>query len=94
VLILKVVLYCTTIAVALVFAFWELKLKRQLTDEDFQPSKNVGDFGILNDLSERMQREHILRGLPQQVRRKFKVVVGFKFLFLALLIIEVFVLQR
>ena len=92
--ILKVVIYSATIAAALFFGFWELKLKRQLTDGAFQPSKNVGDFGALNDLSERMQRERILRGLPKQVLLKFKMVVGLKFLFLAILIVEVIFLQK
>jgi hypothetical protein len=91
---LRIVIYSATIAAAFFFGFWELKLKRQLTDRDFRPSENPGDFGVLNDLSERMQRERILRGLPQQVLRKFRLVASLKFLFFALLVVEVIFLQK
>ncbi len=91
---LRIVIYIATIAAAFFFAFWEQKLKERLTDGDFRPSKNPGDFGVLNDLSERMQRERILGGLPQQALRKLKLVVSLKFLFLALLIAEVIFLQK
>jgi hypothetical protein len=92
-LILKVVTYCATIAVALFFAFWELRLKRQLTDDALQPRKMVSDFGILGDLSERATREQILRGLPRQAVFKLRMVVVLKFLSVAILIAEVVVLQ-
>jgi len=91
---LKIALYCVTSAAALFFAFREQKLRRALTDEEFQPSKNVGDFGVLNDLSEEMQRERILRALPPQALRKYRMAVGLKFLFVAILIAEVIVLQK
>jgi hypothetical protein len=94
VLTFKVVLYCATIAAALFFAFWELKLKRQLTDGALQPLKSVSDMGISNDLSERMKRERLLRSLPRQMRFKLRMVVGLKFLFVAILIVEVILLQK
>ena len=91
---LKVLIYGATLTAAFFFAFLEMKIKLQLTDPTFRPSKNPGDFGVLNDLSERMQRERILSGLPKQVRRKFNLVVGLKFLFVALLILEVMFLHK
>jgi hypothetical protein len=54
----------------------------------------VADFGIWNDLSERMQRERILRDLPKEARRKYHLAVGLKLLFVVLFIVEVLVLQR
>jgi hypothetical protein len=90
----KVVVYCITLASALFFAFWELKLKRRLTEEAFRPSDRAGDFGILNDLPEKMKREQILRDQPRQALFKFRMVVILKFLFVAILIVEVIVLQR
>jgi hypothetical protein len=92
--ILKVVTYCTTIAAAMFFAFWELRLKRQLTDSAIQPVERVSDLGIMNDLSERMRRERVLRELPKQRLFKFRMVVMFKFLFVAILIAEVLILQK
>jgi hypothetical protein len=94
VLIAKILIYSATIAAALLFGFWELRLKRQLTDDALHPPARVSDLGIVNDLSERMKREHFLRTLPRQKLRKFKLVVGLKFLFAVLFIIEVIVLQR
>ena len=90
----RVVVYCSTIAVALFFAFWELRLKDQLSDETLQPSKHISDIGVLNDLAERAKRERFLRDLPQQALKKVRIVVGLKFLFVALLIVEIIVLQR
>jgi hypothetical protein len=93
-LILKLVTYSVTFGAAILFAFLEQRLKLQLTDADFQPSNSPADFGVLNDLSERLQRERILKGLPKQTLHKFKVIVGLKFLFLALLVAEVLFLQK
>jgi hypothetical protein len=61
---LEVLIYGTTIAAMFFFGFLEKKMRRQLTDPTFQPSKNPGDFGFLNDLSERRQRQRILSSLP------------------------------
>ena len=76
------------------FAFWELRLKRQLTDSAMQSSERVSDIGIMNDLSERMKRERVLRDLPRHALSKFRMVVMFKFLFVAILIVEVILLQK
>ena len=93
-LIAKILIYSATIAAGLLFGFWELKLKHQLTDDALHPPARVDDLSIVNDLSERMKRERFLRTLPRQKLQKIKLVVGLKFLFVALLIIEVIVLQR
>ena len=92
--ILKVVTYCATIAAAMLFAFWELRLKRQLTDGAVRPVERVCDLGVINDLSERMRREQALRDLPKQALFKLRMVVVLKFLLVAILIAEVIVLQR
>ena len=94
-LVAKVLIYTATIAAAFFFAFWESKLKRQLTDEaaDNLP-ESMNDLGIVNDLRKRMVRERFLSSLPRQRLLKFRVAVGLKFLFFVLLIIEVIVLQR
>lgn len=89
----KVITYSVTIAAAMFFAFWELRLKRQLTDSAVQPTEKVIDFGVIN-LSERIRREQALRDLPRQALFKFRMVVMFKFLFVALLIAEVVIIQR
>ncbi len=91
--ILKVVIYSVTILAAMFFGFWELRLKEQLTDSAFQPSKMVSDFGAFN-LSERIKREQILRDLPKEAKSKYRKVVMLKFLFVAILIAEVIILQR
>ena len=89
----KVITYSVTIAAAMFFASWELRLKRQLTDSVGQPSKMVSDFGVIS-LRERLRREQILRDLPSEEKFKYRMVVMFKFLFVAILIAEVIVLQR
>jgi len=76
------------------FAYWERKLKLQLTEEAVQPLKYVSDLGFLYDFKESLQRERFLRGLPAQVKFKYRMAVGLKFLFIAILVIEVFVLRN
>ena len=83
----KVLTYSITIAAAFFFGFSELKLKRQLTDEAPQLPKGIVDRGIMDDLSERMERERFLRSLPRQRLRRYKSAVALKFLFILLLII-------
>lgn len=90
--ILKAVTYSGTILAALFFAFWELRLKDRLTDR-LQPSKTASDFGAIN-LSERLRRESALRDLPKPALFWLRIVIMFKFLFVAILIAEVIVLQR
>jgi len=76
------------------FAYWERKLKVQLTDEAAQPLKYVSDLGALYEIKESLQRERFLKGLPAQVKSRYRMAVGFKFLFFAILIIEVLVFQK
>ncbi len=76
------------------FGFWEDRLKRQLTDSAMKPLVWVSDVGIMHDLKERMRRERVLRHLPKQALFKFRMVVVFKLLFVAILIAEVIILQR
>lgn len=76
------------------FAFWELRLKRQLTNGATQPANRGSALGITNDLSDRMRREQILKELPKQRVSKLRTVVMLKFLFVAVLIAEVLILQR
>jgi hypothetical protein len=76
------------------FAFWELRLKRQLTDSISPQSTAISDTGVINDLSERMRHERALRELPKAALSKLRAVIALKFLFVAILIIEVIVLQR
>ncbi len=75
------------------FGFWELRLKRRLTDSAPQPSKIVSDLGVIN-LSDRLMRERILKDLPREAKFKYRMVVMFKFIFVAILIAEVIILQR
>jgi hypothetical protein len=91
---LKVVTYCATIAAAMFFAFWELRLKRRLTEDSMQPAERVSDLGVMNDLSRRMRREQVLRNLPKQAIFKLRSVIMFKFLSVAILIAEVLLFQR
>ena len=90
----KVLVYSVTIVAAFLCAFWELKLKRQLTDEALHLPERASDLGIVNDLSERLKRERFLGTLPRQRLCKFRLVAALKFLFVFLLIIEVIVLQK
>jgi hypothetical protein len=92
--ILKVVIYSVTIAAALFFAFREDRLRRQLTDEAPQPPVSVGDMGYINDFKEEMRRERYLSSLPKQALFKYRRAAMLKFLFVAILIAEVLILQR
>ena len=92
--ILKIALYLLTIAGAFFFAFWEIKLKEQLTDGALQQHESASDFGIWNDLSIKIRRERSLKNLPRRQLFKFRVIVSFKFLFVAILVVEVIFFQR
>lgn len=91
--VLKALTYGVTILVAMFFGFWELRLKEQLTDTVVQPSKTVSDFGAVN-LSDRVRRERALGDMPKQALFKLRTIITLKFLFLAILVVEVIVLQR
>jgi hypothetical protein len=91
---LKLFIYALTAALAMFFAFWELRLKRQLTDSAATPNTRPSEFGVINDLSERMNRERVLADLPRETLTKFRAVVALKFLFVVMLIVEVIILQK
>jgi hypothetical protein len=92
-LIFKLATYSMTIAAAMFFGYWELRLKRELTDNAVEPRKRPSEFGISGDLSERVERERILSGLPEEGLSKLRRVVRLKLLFVAILIAEVLFLQ-
>ena len=92
--VLKVVTYCVMIAACRFFAYWECRLKRQLTDDTPQPPVNVSDIGVFNDLKEQMRREQYLRSLPKRSLFKYRRAVMLKFLFVGILIAEVILLQK
>jgi hypothetical protein len=83
-----------TFAAWMIFSIWRVRLKRQLTDTAIPPLKLVSDLGIVNDFREELKREQVLRELPKQQLFKYRVVVLCSFLFFAMLIAEVLVLQR
>jgi hypothetical protein len=90
----KIALYVLTISSAFFFGFWELKLKRQLTDDFLdQQHENVSDIDSFYEFRRDVRRERILKNLPREVLFKYRVEVGLKVLFAAILIIEVIVLQ-
>ena len=91
---LRAVEYLLTLAAAFVCAFWELKLKRQLSDQPFGRSKSVSDFGLMNDLSERIARERVLESQPREALKTLSLVIRLKFVFVAIFIVEVIFLQR
>jgi hypothetical protein len=76
------------------FGFWELRLKRHLTDPAVQPPQGAVDGGVIDALSERMQRERIMRSLPKEKLRTYRKVMILKILCFVCLIIEVLLLQR
>jgi hypothetical protein len=90
----KNLLYLLTITAAFFFAFWEMKIKDELTHRASQADQRVSDFGVWKDLSKRMNRERFLKSLPRESLSKYRVVVSLKFLSVALLVIEVILLQK
>lgn len=92
----KIALYVLTLGTALFFAFWEMSLRRRLTDEALeQQRESVSDHSdVLYDMRKEIRRERILKSLPRKDLFKLRVVVSLKFLFLAVLLFEVVLLQR
>ena len=78
----------------MIFGFWELRLRRQLSNNADGVSDDVSGLGLMKDLSEKIERERILERLPKEDLTRLRTIVGLKFIFLAILIIEVIVLQR
>jgi hypothetical protein len=92
--IFKAATYLITISGFFYCGYWQLRLKRELTDKYIPPIKMVSELGIKQSLSEGMMRERILKELPKASVAKFKRVVALKFLFMAMLALEVILLQR
>jgi hypothetical protein len=91
----KVALYVLTIAISFFFGLWELRLKRQLTDEALAPQReDVSELDPLYELRRGFRRERILRSLPRETISKLRIVVTLKFVCVAILVVEVILLQR
>jgi len=93
---LRIATYALTSASALLFAFWEVRLRRQLTEPALaQQHESVSDYADLSyDIRQEIRRERVLTNLPPGVKFRLKVIAGLKFLFLAILVVEVIILQR
>jgi len=93
-LVFKIALYILTIAFAFLFAFWERKLEHQLTDELLeQQHENISDLDSFYEIRRDIRRQRILSNLPREALFKLRVVVSLKFLFGAILVLEVIILQ-
>ena len=90
----KSLLYLLTIAAGFFFAFWELKLKRQVINDAPREPENVSDLGWYSALREQVWRERLLGSLPREKLAKLRVIMRLKFLCVAVLVIEVICLQR
>jgi hypothetical protein len=100
--IMKVVTYSVTLAAAMFCGYWELRLKRELTDDAPQLPVRPSDSGFLSniadklrrsDIADRMRRE-LYMDLPEQALAKYHRAVVLKFVFAAILVAEVIILQR
>lgn len=90
----KIALYILTSATALFFAFWERKLKHQLTDELLeQQHQNVSDLDGSYEIRRDIRRERILKSLPPEALFKLRIVMTLKLLFTAIFVTEVIFLQ-
>ena len=94
--IFKAVLYVLTIGSVFFFGFWEYRLRRRLTDEALeQQRESVSDYCDLSyEIQKEKRRERILNSLPRESLSKLKLIAGAKFLFFAILIVEIVLLQR
>ena len=90
----KGVTYTVTLALALLCAFWELRMKRQLSDKAIEASGYKNASGSLNDMSEKIERERLLSTVPKEDLKALRAIVVLKFVFVAVLIVEVIVLQK
>jgi hypothetical protein len=95
-LVFKAALYIATLASAFFFGGWEFNLRRRLTEEALeQQHESVSDYSdITYGIKSEIRRELILRGLPREELFKMRVLASLKFLFIAILVIEVIFLQR
>jgi len=89
----KSVVYVLTIASLFLFGFWEMQVRRRLTEKGAK-RESVAKFGALSGISNEIRRELFLESLPSEVLLKLRVIRSLKILFFVILIIEVLVLQR
>ena len=86
----KSALVVLTLAVAMFFGFWELRIKRQMTDDALDREETMSDYSdVLYDMRRDIRRESILRNLPPESRSRLRVVLSLKLIFVGILIIEV-----
>ena len=86
----KSALVVLTLAVAMFFGFWELRIKRQMTDDALDREETVSDYSDVSyDMRRDIRRESILRNLPPEPRSRLRVVLSLKLIFVGILIIEV-----
>jgi hypothetical protein len=90
----KGALYLLTFTCALVFGFWESRLKRQMTEGLLRDNESVGDMGLLSSVTEEIKREELLKKFPPEKRSKLNMIVSLKLLCFFALILEVALLQR
>lgn len=91
----KISLCVLTIAIAMLFAHREMKLRRELTDE--MPEERIldcGEYTVFSGLRQELKRERFLSDLPSKRRSKLRVAGGLKCLFAVILVIEIMLLQR
>ena len=86
----KSALVVLTLAVAMFFRFWELRIKRQMTNDALDREETVSDYSdVLYDMRRDIIRESILRNLPPESRSRLRVVLSLKLIIVGILIIEV-----
>ena len=91
----KIFLYVATLAGGFYFAFRERKLRQQLTDDALRHRRETAsDFDSLYEIRKEIAREQLLRDLPPTLRSSLNYSIGFKFLFIATFLFEIFILQR
>ncbi len=74
----KAGLYLITIMGGFVFGFWEIRIKRELTDSILKNDERVSDRGAFSSGKEETKREHLLSTLPRKERSKLRLIIGLK----------------
>ena len=82
----KIVVYFLTAACMFFFGFQERKLRNDLTDDVLRGAGS-------GQIAEQFKRQHILNTLSPEVLVPLRRATILKFVFLALLVVEVFILQ-
>jgi hypothetical protein len=94
-LVFRILIYALTLAAALFFAFWEMKIRRTSTDEILDRQERVSDYADYSyDIRREIRRERVFRHLPREVIFKLRIVAGLKIVFAVLFVLEVLILQR